>query len=406
MIFQNLLNRWPVKVYRSPSMYRYLLIFLPYFLFGQSAPESGTETRKQMLLANTVAVTKLQKSFYQEENITKLRLQRVLWKKLLYLEPSNTNYFLQAYLGNYFYAYQMNKGSIPLADQALLDSIYKTYEGDQKNASWHYISYLQKKEKDPHTASKHIKEAYALDPQNKLILESYILELEKTQDTRHRDKIVQEYLALYPDASLLLYFNDLLEQMASPLIYITRNETEAIYLWYLKTVKFTEKDIRVLFLPLVKKGTYLEKLLRDETPEPQEIKQLAEKDIPGLLCRKKTAYQYAFSPNLGKEILQQYQGELMLSGNYYRWSEDPSSTYTENFINTSAVLRIMNEGQLKKPESELAHLLYRNYFNGLLYLYKHYRKNAEEEKASDMKSMAMKLADILGIKTEIASYFQ
>jgi formylglycine-generating enzyme required for sulfatase activity len=200
--------------------------------------------------------------------------------------------------------------------------------------------------------------------------------------------------------SLLNYSYNVLMSLADGAILFTEGDNTTLPLFVLQDVMNVRRDVHILNLDMLHDITYRDAKLRSlhlkisSDALPDDLLQL-KKTLCTLLPEQNPEKKFYYALTLSQENITSIKNQLYVVGLASMLSKnriDNISAIKENFENQFLLdyLTVDFNGESKTAAGKV---LNANYLVPMLMLDQHYLKNGETEKAKDLESILMKLAD-------------
>jgi len=320
--------------------------------------------------------------------------QANLWKAELDLEKQNANAWFNYFRANYIL---LKKGKISLSNleqinEALQKNLPKSFEAYFANYSLlKEINFLLK----AHQLAPNRSEAYP-----DLILHYKInLQEEKVKE------LCQKWLDSGEYSTGLLHWNyNILAGLSQNAILLTEGDNYTHPLWLLQQGKKIRQDIQVLSLDLLTNPTYRNAIFQQlgipiliSNKKPDILQHLS------LYNKKRDLY---LGVSISKGLIKSYEEELYIVGLAFRHS-------TEAFDNIGALVDNYEQyfllDYLKTDlnydlSQEIVNQTNVNYLPAFLILHDYYQDNKEWNKANQIKSLSLRIADAAEKGNDLRAY--
>ncbi|MFZ5554636.1 MAG: hypothetical protein ACOZCO_16065 [Bacteroidota bacterium] len=326
------------------------------------------------------------------------------YRGYLDFSPKDANAWENYYKSTRFSNYSKTSSSISADEQKELDAIVKEMEKNVPGTyQFHFVTYLNGN--NDVNLIHHLEKAYELNPNSTELYEEFINYYELTGNDSKKTEFVKKLnnsKEIHPD--VLEYNYNLLNSLESKAILITHGEMDTYPGWILQDVKRTREDVKIVYLELLEKDEYRNKLLAEtgitvsadfKSNKSGFLKEFAEKS-------SRPVY---FASTVAPEILKPIQNNLYLTGLAFKYSstefENQSvlATNWENSFKKDAVLKTNAQGTIQSK-------LNMNYIPGLLILIEYYKSANKTDKATMAEEMALKLAREGGKEQQVKTYLK
>lgn len=317
-----------------------------------------------------------------------------LWKQEIEKNQHNHDAWF-----NYFMAHQvlLEKGSISTTDlQAINETLQKALPASFEA---NFAQYVVQKD------IQFLLKAFDLAPHR---YETYpdLIQYYKIsfQDEKVTD-LCQKWLASGEYSSGLLHWNyNVLVGLSKNAILLTEGDNYTHPLWLLQHGKGLRQDIHVLNLELLTQPDYRKTIF-----EQLEIPMLISNEKPAIvrhLSQVHLNYPLYLGISISKGLIKNYEEELYIVGLAFKHSPkafDNISTLVDNY-EQHFLLDYLTTPLYYDISQDIVHQTNVNYLPAFLILHDYYQENNEWDKATQIKSLSLKIADAAQKGDDLRAY--
>ena len=298
-------------------------------------------------------------------------------------------------------------------EKALADVVAQMAKSIPNTAEYHHAEWILNGFKDMGKLS-HLQKAEELDPNNPFLFPDLINIVEMTRDTTKRDAYCQRWFeSADPSPGFLNYTYNVLAGLKENAILITVGDNDTYPAWILQGAQGFRKDVTVINTSLILAKEYRDKLFKELgvapiTYDPFENFERFEKELVSILAANTKNKPVYVALTANKNIIEPHQQNLYLTGLAYEYCAttiDNMAALKNNFEHNYA-LDYLDKTFIADISAGLVKNLNTNYTVPMIKLYQHYMQAGETQKAEQIKTLALKIAENTGCEKEVKNYFK
>jgi hypothetical protein len=338
--------------------------------------------------------------------------QAKLWKIEVEKNPKNADAWFNYYKANRYANWPEGYSEFSTDKQTRLNQIVANMGKAVPNSyEYNYLKFFNSDEKRDFLS--YGEKAYNLQPDKPDIYYEFIVYYLLNDEEKKAHKFLEKLYESKDVAPGLVDYNyNVLMSTDKNAILFTNGDNDTYPCWMLQVAKRIRTDVTVMNIHMIRKRTYLKKLLDEknleidvkEFPDPKSPDFTAE--LTKLIHRKYPKIPIYFALTVYASFTESISDDLYLVGLAYKYSPTRIDNvamlknnwennlrldylnydwYSENYVATETIQKMLNQ----------------NYIAPAVMLYEHYKISRETAKAEKVKQLALEIAKPAGKESEV-----
>ncbi len=298
-------------------------------------------------------------------------------------------------------------------EKALADVVTQMGKAIPNTTEYHHAEWIVNGFKDMGKLY-HLQKAEELDPNNPFIFPDLINVAEMERDTTRLYTLSKHWFETGdPSPGFLNYTYNVMAGLKQNAILITVGDNDTYPAWVLQGAQGFRKDVTVINTSLILAKDYRDKLFKELgvapiTYNPFENFERFEKELVSLLASNTKNKPVYVALTAHKSLIEPHQQNLYLTGLAYEYCAttiDNMAALKKNFEHNYA-LDYLDKTFIADISAGLVKNLNTNYTVPMVKLYQHYIQAGETQKAEQIKTLALKIAENTSCEKEVKNYFK
>lgn len=298
-------------------------------------------------------------------------------------------------------------------EKALADIVAQMGKAIPNSAEYHHAEWIVNGFKDMDKLY-HLQKAEELDPNSPFLFPDLINVAEMARDTTRLYTLSKHWFETGdPSPGFLNYNYNVMSGLKENAILVTVGDNDTYPAWILQGSLGFRKDVTVINTSLILAKDYRDRLFKELgiapiTYDPFENHERFEKELVSLLASNTKNRPVYVALTANKNLIEPHQQNLYLTGLAYEYCAttiDNMATLKKNFEHNYA-LDYLDKTFVADISAGLVKNLNTNYTVPMVKLYQHYILAGEAQKAEQIKTLSLKIAENTSCEKEVKNYFK